>query len=162
VPGYGSRSQAVRSSLGGRIGGREKTFGCPICVTTRRRNLWLLINLRRELRLLTARFLCLGVPGFGRVILAVLSLPPGCLPAVDPPLTFRFLAVTLVPAPGPVLTPALFVQAAPRTRSAHSGLPTAFSFTLVGAHGRTCSQGKSSGRMCQHSLRALSKHELHG
>ena len=162
MPGYGSRSHAARSSLADRIGERKKSFGCPICVTTRRRNLWLLINLRRELRLLAARFLCLGVLGFGRVILAVLSLPPGCLPAVDPPLTFRLLAVPLVPAPRQVLTPALFVQAAPRTRSARSGLGTAFSLTLVGAHGRTCSQGKSSGRMRQHSLRALSKHELHG
>jgi hypothetical protein len=147
VPGYGSRLQAARSSLADCRGERKKSFGCPICVTTRRRNLWLLINLRGELRLLTAQFLCLGVLGLGSDILAVLSLPPGCLPAVDPPLTFRFLAVTLVPAPGQVLTPALFVQAAPRTRSAHSGLPTAFSFNLVGAHGRTCSQGKSSGRM---------------
>ena len=147
MPNYGSRLLAARSSLAERKGERKKSFGCPICVTTRRRNFWLLINLRRKLRLLTARFLSIGVPGFGRLILAVLGLPPGCLPAAEPPLTFRFLAVTLVPAPGLVLTPALFVQAAPRTRSARSGLGTASSFTLVGAHGRTCSQGKSSGRM---------------
>jgi hypothetical protein len=68
-------------------------------VTTRRRNLWILINLRRELRPLAAQFLCLGVPGFGKGILAMLSLPPRCLPAVDLPLTFRLLAVPLVPAP---------------------------------------------------------------
>ncbi len=162
MPGYGSKLQAARSSLADCRGDRKKRFGCPICVTTRRRNLWLLINLRRELRLLAARFLCLGVPGFGKVILAMLSLAPGRLPAVDLPLTFRLLAVTLVPAPWLVLTPALFAQALPRTRPARSGLGTAFSLTLVGAHGRNCSQGKSSGRMRQHSLRALSNHKPHG
>jgi hypothetical protein len=162
VLGYGSRSRVARSSLADRRGERKKSFGCPICVTTRRRNFWLLINLRRELRLLAARFLFLGVPGFGNGILAMLGLAPGRLPAVDQPLTFRLLAVTLVPAPGQVLTPAIFAQATPRTRTARSGLRTAFSLTLVGAHGRNCSQGKSSGRMCQHSLRALSNHKPHG
>jgi hypothetical protein len=135
----------ARSSLADRRGERKKSFGCPICVTTRRRNFWLLINLRRELRLLTARFLSLGMPGFGKVILAMLSLPPGRLPAVDLLLAFRLLTVTLVPTPRQVLTPALFAQADPRP--ARSGLGTASSFTLVGAHGRTCSQGKSLGRM---------------
>jgi len=102
------------------------------------------------------------MPGSRRGILAVLRLPPGRLPAVDLPLTFRLLAVTLVPAPRQVLTPAIFTQAAPWTRSARSGLTTAFSLTLMGAHGRNCSQGKSSGRMRQHSLRALSNHKPHG
>jgi hypothetical protein len=77
-------------------------------VTTRRHNLWLLINLGRELRLLAVQFLCLGVPGFGKVVLAMPSLPPGRLPAVDLPLTLRLMAVPLVPAPRQVLTPALF------------------------------------------------------
>ena len=102
--------------------GSGKKVLMPICVTTRRRNLWVLNNLRCELRPLAARFLRLGMPGSGRGILAVFGLPPGRLPAADLPQAFRLLTVTLVPAPRQVLTPALFAQANPRTRSAPSGL----------------------------------------
>jgi hypothetical protein len=80
----------------------------PSAWTTRRHNVWLLINLGRELRLLAVQFLCLGVLGFGKVILAMFSLPPCRLPAVDLPLTLRLMAVPLVPAPWHVLAPALF------------------------------------------------------
>jgi hypothetical protein len=67
-------------------------------VTTRRHNLWLLINLGRELRLLTVQFLCLGVPGFGKGVLAMVSLAPGRLPATNLPSALRLLAVALIPA----------------------------------------------------------------
>ena len=126
-----------------------------------RRNFWLLINLRRELRLLTARFLCLGMPGSGMGILAVLRLPPRRLPAANLPLAFRLLAVTLVPAPRLVLTPAPFAQAL-RGRGRRALAERRVSLTLAGAHGRNLLPRESSGRMRQHSLRALSKHESDG
>ena len=99
------RSQAAHSSPADRTREGEKSF---CCVTTRRRNLWLLNGLGRSLDPLTALALCLGVPGFGVSLLAMFGLPPHCLPAADLPPAFRILAVVLVPAPGLVLAPTPF------------------------------------------------------
>ena len=90
-------------------------------MTTRRRNFWVFNGLGRRLGPLTARFLGLGVPGFGLGVLAMFGLPPCRLPAADLPQAFRLLAVALVPAPRLVLAAAPFAQADPRTRSAPSG-----------------------------------------
>jgi hypothetical protein len=108
---------------------------------------------------LTARALCLGVPGFDLCGLAMFGLPPRRLPTTDQPPAFRLLAVALVPAPWLVLAPAAFTQALPRAGPAPSGQTATITFNLMGAHGRLVSQGKSSGRMCPHSPRALSKRE---
>ena len=116
-------------------------------MTTRRRNLWLLTNLRRELCPLAARFLCLGVPGFAKGVLAVLGLPPRRLPGVDLPPAFRILAVALVPAPRLVLASTPFAQADPQARSARSGQTAVFSLNVMGAHGRCFLPRECSGRM---------------
>jgi hypothetical protein len=81
------------------------------CVTTRRRNLWILTGLRRGLGMLAARALSLGVLGFDAGLLAAQGLPPRRLPAADLALAFALLAVALVPAPRQVLAPAPFAQA---------------------------------------------------
>ena len=47
---------------------------------------------------------------FARNFMSRDRLPPGRLPAVDLTMTFRLLAVTLVPAPWQVLTPAIFAM----------------------------------------------------
>ncbi|HYA96357.1 MAG TPA: hypothetical protein VEC95_08815 [Terriglobales bacterium] len=77
-------------------------------MTTRRRNLWIFNGLRRGLDSLAARFLCLGVPGFGKDVLAMSGLSPPRQPPADLPPAFRILAVVLVPAPGLVLAPTPF------------------------------------------------------
>jgi len=131
--GSGVRSQAAHSSPADRTREGEKSF---CCVTTRRRNLWLLNGLGRSLDPLTALALCLGVPGFGVSLLAMFGLPPRCLPAADLPPAFRLLAVALVPAPRLVRAAAPFAQAGPRTRSAPSGRAVGLSLNVEGAHGR--------------------------
>jgi hypothetical protein len=156
VPGYGPRSRGVRGSPADRTREWKKTF---CCVTTRRHNLWVRSGLGRGLGPLAARFFCLGVPGFGKGILAMSGLPPRRLPAADLSLAFRILAVALVPTPRLVRAPAPFTQADPRARSAPSGRAAVRSRTLTSAHGRCFSQGKSSGRMSNHSPRARSKRE---
>ncbi len=156
VPGCGGKSQAVRGSLADRIKKGEKR---SCCVTTRRRNFWLWNGLGRGLGLLAAHSFCLGMLGSGVGIPATFSLPLRCLPAENLPLTFRLLAVALVPAPWLILALAPFTQAAPRARAAHSGLGTVLSFNVVVAHGRLDLPRDSSGRMCQHPPRALSKRE---
>ena len=128
MPGCGLRSRGVRDSPADRRAGEKKSF---CCVTTRRRNLGILNGLGRGLDPLTARFLGLGVPGFGLVGLAMLGLPPCRLPLADPPQAFRFPAVALVPAPRLVLAATPFAQALPRTRSAPSGRTATFSLTLT-------------------------------
>jgi len=156
APGCGVRSRAIRGSPADHIREGKKSF---CCVTTRRRNLWVLNGLGGSPDPLAARALGLGVPGFDLDGLAMFGLPPRRLPAADLPPAFRLLAVALVPAPWLVLAPAAFTQASPRAGPAPSGQTAAFSFNVVGAHGRLVSQGKSSGRMCPHSPRALSKRE---
>jgi hypothetical protein len=133
VPDCEGRSQAVRGSLADRIREGGKRF---CCVTTRRRKFWFLNILGRGLGPLAARFLCLCVPGFGVCVLAMFSLPPRRLPAVDLPQAFRILAEALVPTPWLVRAPAPFAQADPWARAAPSGLGAVLSFTLAGAHGR--------------------------
>lgn len=128
-------------------------------MTTRRRNLWVFNGLGRGLGPLTALALCLGMPGFDLGGLAMFGLPPRRLPATDLPPAFRLLAIALVPAPRLVLAAAAFTQALARAGLAPSGQTATFSFNVVDAHGRLVSQGKSSGRMCPHSPRALSKRE---
>ena len=129
------------------------------CVTTRRRKLWVLNGLRRGLHSLAARFLVLGVLGFDVGVLATFGLPPRRLPAADLPQAFRILTVALVVTPRLVLAPAPFAQADPRARSAPSGPTAAFSRNVAGAHGRLDLPRESSGRMCYHSPRAISKLE---
>ena len=90
-------------------------------MTTRRRNLWMLNGLGCSLGSLTALVLCLSVPGFSLVSLAVFGLSPCRLPAADLPPTFRLLAISLVPATRLVLAATPFAHAAPRARSASSG-----------------------------------------
>jgi hypothetical protein len=128
-------------------------------VTTRGHNVRVLNGLGRGLGALTALLLGLGVLGFDAGILATLSLAAGRLPAADLPQAFRVLAGALVPAPRLVLAPASFAQADPRARSAPSGRTAVLCFNVRGAHGSGNSQGKSSGRMRNHSPRALSKRD---
>jgi hypothetical protein len=144
APGYGPRLRVVRDILADRIKEGKKSFSC---VTTRRRNLRFLAKLRRLLHPLAVRALSLSMPGSCRCVLAMPGLPSGCLPAADLPPTLRLLTVALVPTPRVILPPALFAQAGPRARSAPSGLRTGLSLNVMGAHGRICSQGRSSGRM---------------
>jgi hypothetical protein len=123
----------VRGSLADRIREGGKSF---CCVTTRRRNLWVLNGLGRGCGPLAARALSLRVLGSGLVGLAMLGLPPRRLPAADLPLAFRLLAEALVPTPRLVLAAAPFTQADSRARSAPSGLRAVLSLNVVGAHGR--------------------------
>jgi len=142
VPGCGLRSRGVRDSPADRTREGKKSF---CCVTTRRRNLWLLNGLGRSLDPLTALPLGLGVAGFGVSHLAMFGLPPRCLPAADLPSAFRLLAVALVPAPRLVLAAAPFAQAGPRTRSAHSSRAVRPSLNVEGAHGRFDLPGEKLG-----------------
>jgi hypothetical protein len=136
--------------------GRQKKI---CCVTTRWRNLWALSDLWCGLGPLAALFLCLRVLGFGFGVVATLRLTLRRLPAVDLSQAFRILAVPLVPTPRLVLTSARFVQAGPRAGAARSGLGTGLCLNVVVAHGRFDLPRESSGRMCHHSPRALSKRE---
>ena len=156
VPGCEVRSQAVRSSPADRIGEGAKKF---CCVTTRRRKFRFLNILGHGLGLLTAHFLCLGMLGFGGGGLATFSLSPRRQPAVDLSQAFRVLTVALVPTSRVVLATALFVDAGSLARAARSGFGTGFFFNVVVAHGRFGLPRESSGRMRQHSPRALLKRE---
>ena len=133
MPGCEVRSQAVRNSPADRKREGQKRF---CCVTTRRRKFRFLNILGHGLGLLTARFLCLGMLGFGGVGLAALGLSPRCLPAVDLSHAFGVLTVALVPTSRVVLATALFVDAGSLARAARSGFETAFFFNVVVAHGR--------------------------
>jgi hypothetical protein len=133
VPDCEARPWAARGTPADRTREGEKSASC---VTTRRRQLWLLTSLGRELGPLTARALCLSVPGFGLGGLAMSSLSPRCLPAADFPLALWLLAVALVPTPRVVRAAASFAQADPRARSARSGPTAVLSRNVVGAHGR--------------------------
>jgi hypothetical protein len=156
VPGYETRSQTSRSSPADRIGEGKKRF---CCVTTRRRKFRLLNILGHGLGLLTARFLFLGMLGLDGGGLATFSLSSRRQPAVDLSPAFRILAVALVPTPRVVLATALFVDAGSLARAARSGFGTGLFFNVVVAHGRFCLPRESSGRMLEHSPRALSKLE---
>ena len=156
VPSCGASSRGVHGSPAGYITEVKKTY---CCVTMRRRNLWTLSDLGRGLGLLAAHFLCLGVLGSDIVVVATFSLPLCRLPAADLPQAFGVLAIALVPTPRVILASAPFIQAGPLARAAHSGLGTVLSFNVVVAHGRLDLPRESSGRMCQHSPRAQSKHE---
>jgi hypothetical protein len=142
VRSCGASSPGVRGSPVGCITEGKKNF---CCVTTRRRNIWLWNGLGRGLGLLAAHSFCLGMLGLDLGVSAAFGLPQRRPPAVDLSLTFRFLAESLVPTARLVLTSALLVQAGPRARAAGSGLGTSLSFNVVGAHGRSVSQGKARG-----------------
>ena len=133
VPGCEVRSHAVRSSPADRIREGEKRF---CCVTTRRRKFRFLNILGHGLGLLTARFLCQGMLGFGGADFAAFSLSPRRQPAVDLSQAFRVLTVALVPTSRAVLATALFVEAGSLARAARSGFGSAFFFNVVVAHGR--------------------------
>ena len=144
MPGCEVRSHAVRSSPADRRAEGEKRF---CCVTTRRRKFRFLNILGHGLGLLTARFLCLGMLGFGGFGLAAFSLPPRRQPSVDLSQAFRVLTVALVPTSRVVLATALFVDARSLARAARSGYETAIFFNVVVAHGRFDLPRESSGRM---------------
>jgi hypothetical protein len=152
--GCGARSRGVRSSPADRTRGGGKKI---CCVTTRGRKFRFSNILGHGLDLLTARFLCLGMLGFGGLGLATFSLSPRRQPAVDLSQAFRVLTVALVPTSRVVLATALFVEAASLARATRSGFGTAFFFNVVVAHGRFDLPRESSGRMLPHSPRALSK-----
>ena len=155
-PGCAARSPGVRSSLADRIRGEGK-ISC--CVTTRGRNFRVLNGLGRDFGSLPALLLGLGMLGFDADVLTTFGLAASRLPAADLTQAFRVLAIALVPAPRQVLASASFAQADPRARSPGSGQTAVALRTVKGAHGSGNSQGKSSGRMHEHSLRALSKLE---
>jgi hypothetical protein len=87
------------------------------------------------------------------------GLPPRRLPAANLTAAFWVLTIALIPSPGLVLAPAPFSQADPRARSARSSLTAVLPLNLIAAQGRPTSRGKSPGRVCHHSLRAVSKRE---
>lgn len=155
-PGCAMSSREVRSSLADRIWGGKKNFWC---VTTRGRNFGVVKGLGRGFGSLAALLLGLGMLGLGAGVLAAFGLAASGLPAVDLPQAFRILAVALVPGAGLVLASASFAQADAWARSPWSGPTLVFWCRLGGAHGRCFLPGESSGRMRQHSLRALSKVE---
>jgi hypothetical protein len=142
VPSCGASSRDVRGSPADCITKRKKSF-CS--VTTRRRNIWLWNGLGRGLGLLSAHSFCLGMLGLDLDVSAAFGLPLRRLPAVDLSLAFRILAESLVPTTRLVLASALFVQAGPRAGTAGTGLGASLSFNVVGAHGRSVSQGKARG-----------------
>ena len=144
MPGCEVRSRAVRSSPADRIREGKKRF---CCVTTRGRKFRFLNIVGHGLGLLAARFLCLGMLGFGAGGLATFSLSPRRQPAVDLSPAFQVLAVALVPTCRVVLATALFVDAGSLARAARSGFETAFFFNVVVAHGRFDLPRESSGRM---------------
>jgi hypothetical protein len=156
VPGCGANSPGVRGSPAGYITEVKKTF---CCVTMPRRKIWSLIGLGHGLDPLAARAFCLSMLGSGVGVLATLSLPLRRLPAPDLPQALGVLAIALVPTPRVILASALFIQAGPLARVARSGFGTVLFFNVVVAHGRFDLPRESSGRMCQHSPRAQSKHE---
>ena len=153
MPGCEVRSHAGRSSPADRIMEGEKSF---CCVTTRRRKFRFLNILGHGLGLLTARFLCQGMLGFGGVGLAAFSLSPRRQPAVHLSQAFRILTVALVPTSRVVPATALFIDAGSLAWAARSGFRTAFFFNVVVAHGRFGLPRESSGGMRQHSPRAPS------
>jgi hypothetical protein len=53
------------------------------------------------------------VVSFGGSVLAMLGLPPRCLPTTDLPQAIGILAVALVPTPGSILAATTFAQAGP-------------------------------------------------
>jgi hypothetical protein len=128
-------------------------------VTTRGRDFRVLNGLGRDFGSPPALLLGLGMLGFDAEILTTFGLAASRLPAADLTQAFRVLAIALVPAPRQVLASASFAQADPRTRSPGSGQTAVALRTVKGAHGSGNSQGKSSGRMHEHSLRAHSKLE---
>jgi hypothetical protein len=152
IPGCGSTQPAVRGTPAGRIRVVEKTF---CCVTTRRRIFRILWDLWLGFGTLAAHALRFGMLGFSLGIQAALGLPPCCLPAAHLPLTFRILAVSLVPTPRLVLPPAAFAQANPHPRAASTGTNTALWFIVAAAHGSHYLPRDSPGRTCNRSSRAL-------
>ena len=105
VPGCGARSREIHGSLADRRSGGEKKF---LLRDHARLNLWVLNGLKRELRSLAAFSLSFCMANFGGSILAILGLPPGCLPTTHLPQAFGILAITLVPAPRLILAPTSF------------------------------------------------------
>ena len=142
VPSCGSSSRGVRGSPAVCITEGKKS---SCCVTTRRRNFWILSDLGRGLGPLAALFLGLGVLGFGVGGLATLSLPLRRLPTVDLSPAFRILAVALVPTPGLILASAPFVQAGPRAGRRALALGRGFALTWWLPTGGSISQGKARG-----------------
>jgi hypothetical protein len=93
-------------------------------------------GLKREVRSLATFSLSICVASFGGSILAMLGLPPRCLPTTDLLQAFGILAITLVPAPWLILAPTSFAQAGSQTQPAYSGRTVMCCRTLAGAHGR--------------------------
>ncbi len=134
----------------------------PRCVTTRRCKLWFFNGLRHGLRSLAARLLGLGVLGFDVEVLATFRLASGTSPAVQLALAIRMLTVSLVVTTRLVFACAPVAQTRAQARTAPAArtrLAAVGSRTLASAHGRFDLPRESSGRVCNHSPRALSKRE---
>jgi hypothetical protein len=132
-------SGALHDTPAGRIKESIKNF---CCVTTRRRNFWVIRGLRHRWGALTARTLRRGVLGFGCVVLAASGLPSRRLPATDQPPTFGVLTVTLVPTPWLVLVPTAFAQADSCPRSSRTGTAATFWTNMTATHGSSDPKGQ--------------------
>lgn len=166
--GLPAGARAVTSLVADRVGGFFKASRpiaqgpgkkSPRCVTTRRRKLLFFIRLGQGLRSLAARLFGLSVLGFDVAVLAAFGLPSGAVPTVQLDLAIRMLTVALVVATRSVFAFAPVAQTNPWAWTARTR-PAAVSFrTLTSAHGRFVLPRESSGRVCNHSPRALSKRE---
>ena len=90
-----------------------------------------------------------------------LACRPGAVPAVQLALAIRMLTVALVVTTRPVFAcaPVAQTQRSAGGAAARSRLAAVISRTLASAHGRFDLPRESSGRVCNHSPRALSKRE---
>ncbi len=154
APGCGSSSAVLHGTPAGRTKESKKNF---CCVTTRRRNFGCLRCLGRGFGALAAHALSLCVLSFGPSIQPASGLPLRRLPAADLTLAFRILAVTLVPTPRLIFTPAAFAQTDPRPRSSRTGTAAALWLKMTAAHGSVLSQGIARGERAIVLLGRLAK-----
>lgn len=169
--GLPAGARAIASLVADRVGGvlvaarpiaqgpRKKS---PRCVTTRRCKFWFFNGLRPGLHSLAACLFGLGVLGFDVLVLATFRLAPGAVPTDQLSLAIWMLTIALVVTTRPVFACAPVAQTRPQARAApapRTRLATVSSRSLTSAHGRLGLPRESSGRVCNHSPRALSKCE---
>ena len=102
---------------------------------------------------LAAHTFCLGMLGFGFLLLAPSRLPPRRLPAPHQKQAFGVLAITLIPTPWLVLLSTPMAQTNARPRSA----ATVVWLIMTLAHGRVFSQGTVRGECANVLLGRLCK-----